>query len=157
MKIQLWSLGKPHEASLKTAIDDFTKRISRYFPVEWKIIPVPKNSATLPEDELKLKEAELILSLLKKEDYLVVLDEKGKMLTSEGLAGFLDSRSNQSIKNLVFLIGGAYGLHDSIISRANNTWSISALTFPHHLVRLIVAEQLYRACTILKNEKYHHK
>lgn len=157
MKIQLWSIGKPHEASLKTAIDDFTKRILRYFPVEWKIIPVPKNSATLREEELKIKEAELVLSLLKKDDYLVILDEKGHMLTSEGLASFIGSRSNQSIKNLVFLIGGAFGLDTAIISRANHVWSLSALTFPHQLVRLVIAEQLYRACTILKNEKYHHK
>ena len=156
MKIQLWSIGKPHEASLKSAIDDYTKRISRYFPVEWKIIPVPKNSATLPEEELKIKEAELIISLLKKDDYLVILDERGKMFTSESLAAFIGSRSNQSTKNLIFLIGGAFGLDTGIISRANHNWSLSTLTFPHQLVRLIVAEQLYRACTILKNEKYHH-
>ena len=157
MKIQIWSVGKPHDASLKTAIDDFTKRSSRYFPVEWKIIPVPKNSATLPEDELKMKEAELIMSLLKKEDYVVALDETGQMLTSEGLAAFIIARSNQSIKNLVFIIGGAFGLDAMITSRANTIWSLSTLTFPHHLVRLVVSEQLYRACTILKNEKYHHK
>ena len=157
MKIHLWSIGKPHDASLKTAIDDFTKRVSRYFPVEWKIIPVPKNSGTLPEEELKIKEAELIMSLLKKDDYLVVLDEKGQMFTSERLAAFLGSRSNQSIKNLVFLIGGAFGLDAAIVARANHKWSLSALTFPHQLVRLVVTEQLYRACTILKNEKYHHK
>ena len=157
MKIQLWSIGKPHEASLKTAIDDFTKRMSRYFPVEWKIIPGPKNSATLPEEELKIKEAELIISLLKKDDYLVILDERGEMFTSERLATFIESRSNQSIKNLVFLIGGAFGLDNAIVSRANQKWSLSQLTFPHQLVRLVVAEQLYRACTILKNEKYHHK
>ena len=157
MKIQLWSIGKPHDASLKTAIDDFTKRVSRYFPVEWKIIPVPKNSGTLPEEELKIKEAELIMFLLKKDDYLVVLDEKGQMFTSKSLAEFIETRSNQSIKKLVFLIGGAFGLDAAIISRANHKWSLSTLTFPHQLVRLVVAEQLYRACTILKNEKYHHK
>jgi 23S rRNA (pseudouridine1915-N3)-methyltransferase len=157
MKINLWSIGKPHEASLKPAIDDFTKRISRYFPVEWKILPVPKNTSSIRENELKLKEAGMILSFLKKDDYLVVLDEKGEMFSSESLASFLESRSNHSIRNLVFLIGGAYGLDSSVKSRANHTWSLSDLTFPHQLVRLVVTEQLYRACTILKNEKYHHK
>ena len=157
MKIQLWSIGKQHDASMKTAIDDFTKRINHYFPAEWKIIPVPKNSTTLSEEELKHKEGELILSFLKKDYYLVELDEKGQMITSEGLAAFINSRSGQGLKNLIFLIGGAYGLHTAVISTAKYKWSLSALTFPHHLVRLIIAEQLYRACTILKNEKYHHK
>lgn len=157
MKIQMWSIGKPHDTTLNTAIDDFTKRISRYFPVEWRIIPAPKNSSTLPQEGLKTKEAELIISFLKKEDYLVVLDENGEIFTSERLAAFIESRSNQSIKNLIFLIGGAFGLDASVISRANHKWSLSSLTFPHQLVRLLLAEQLYRACTILKNEKYHHK
>lgn len=78
------------------------------------------------------------------------------MLTSPQLAATIQSRTNESVKQLVFLIGGAYGLDDSIIKRANFTWSLSQLTFPHQLVRLILAEQVYRACTIIRNEKYHH-
>jgi 23S rRNA (pseudouridine1915-N3)-methyltransferase len=125
--------------------------------VEWTIIPVPKNAGMLSEMDLKKKEAETILQWLRPEDYLVVLDEKGKQLSSEALAQFLQTRSNESSKNIVFLIGGAFGLDNQVLSKAKFTWSLSSLTFPHQLVRLILAEQIYRACTILRNEKYHHK
>lgn len=86
----------------------------------------------------------------------MALDERGKQLTSQGIARFLQSRANESTRNLVFLIGGAYGIDQRILSRANYTWSLSQLTFPHHLVRLILVEQIYRACSIVRNEKYHH-
>jgi 23S rRNA (pseudouridine1915-N3)-methyltransferase len=157
MKISLWAIGKNNEPYVKEGITDFTKRISRYFTVEWTIIPVPKNAAMLSEMDLKKKEAEVILQWLRPEDFLVALDEKGKQLSSEGLAQFLEKRSNESVKNIVFLIGGAFGLDEQILSKAKFSWSLSALTFPHQLVRLILAEQMYRACTILRNEKYHHK
>ena len=157
MKFQFWSIGKNNEVYVKSGVEDFTKRISNYFKVEWNIIPVPKNAGMLSELDLKKKEGELILQWLNKEDYLVVLDEKGKQLTSEGLADFIQARANESTKKVVFLIGGAYGIDDLILNRANFTWSLSPLVFPHQLVRLILAEQVYRACTILKNEKYHHK
>jgi 23S rRNA (pseudouridine1915-N3)-methyltransferase len=87
----------------------------------------------------------------------VALEERGKQLSSEGLASFIQSRANESARNLVFLIGGAYGLDEVVLKRAQFKWSLSELVFPHQLVRLILAEQVYRACTILKNEKYHHK
>ena len=157
MKISLWTIGKTNELYVKAGIDDFTKRISRHFPVEWHIIPVPKNSGMLSEMDLKKKEAEIILQWLRPDDFLVVLDEKGKQLTSEGLARFIQTRSNESVKNIVFLIGGAFGLDQQLIDKAKFNWSLSNLTFPHQLVRLILAEQIYRACTILRNEKYHHK
>jgi 23S rRNA (pseudouridine1915-N3)-methyltransferase len=157
MKISLWTIGKNHEPYVKAGIDEFTKRISRFFPVEWTIIPVPKNAGMLSEMDLKKKEAETILQWLRPEDYLIALDEKGKQLSSEGLAQFLQTRSNESVKNIIFLIGGAFGLDNQVLSKAKFTWSLSSLTFPHQLVRLILAEQIYRACTILRNEKYHHK
>jgi 23S rRNA (pseudouridine1915-N3)-methyltransferase len=157
MKISLWAMGKNNESYVKSGIDEFTKRISRYFPVEWTIIPVPKNAGMLSEMDLKKKEAETILQWLRPEDYLIALDEKGKQLSSEGLAQFLQTRSNESVKNIIFLIGGAFGLDNQVLSKAKFTWSLSSLTFPHQLVRLILAEQIYRACTILRNEKYHHK
>lgn len=110
----------------------------------------------LSEVDLRKKEAEVIIQWLKPEDYLVALDERGKELTSEGLAEFIMNRSNESTKNIVFLIGGAFGLDDTVLKKAKFKWSLSKLTFPHQLVRLILAEQLYRACSILRNEKYHH-
>jgi 23S rRNA (pseudouridine1915-N3)-methyltransferase len=156
MKIQFWSIGKPHEPHVKEGVDMFTKRLSNYYSVEWQIIPMPKNAGMMSEMDLKKKEGEMILNFLKPEDYLVVLDERGKMLTSEKLAQFIQQKANESVKNLVFLIGGAFGLSEEVLKRANFTWSLSALVFPHQLVRLILAEQVYRAATILKNEKYHH-
>lgn len=156
MKIQLWSIGKNHESYVQEGIEDFTNRLSKYFPVKWHLIPTPKNAGMLSEMDLKKKEGETILEFLKKDDYLVLLDERGKSLTSEKLADFMQTRANESTKTLVFLIGGAYGVDEAIFKRANFTWSLSHLVFPHQMVRLILTEQLYRACTILRNEKYHH-
>lgn len=156
MKIHFWSVGKQHEAYVKAGVDEFTKRISNYYPVEWTILPMPKNAGILSEAELKKKEGELILNNLQKDDYLVALDERGKQISSEGLAEFIMKRGNDSVKNLVFLIGGAYGIDEAVMKRANYKWSLSHLVFPHQLVRLILVEQVYRACSINRNEKYHH-
>jgi 23S rRNA (pseudouridine1915-N3)-methyltransferase len=157
MKISFWSVGKAHEAYVKGGVEEFTKRLTNYFPVQWNLLPVPKNAGMLSEADLKKKEGEMILSFLKEEDYLIALDERGKELTSEALASFLQQRANESTRHLVFLIGGAFGLDEKVLKAAKFRWSLSQLTFPHHLVRLILAEQVYRACTILRNEKYHHK
>ncbi len=156
MKIQLKSVGKADEAFVKEGIALFTKRIANYFPVQWTIIAPLKNSASLDPEMLKLKEGEVILAGLTKDDYLVLLDERGKSFTSEAFATFLMQRTNESVKNVVFLIGGAYGVSDAVVHRANFKWSLSQLVFPHQLVRLILSEQIYRACSIMKNEKYHH-
>jgi 23S rRNA (pseudouridine1915-N3)-methyltransferase len=156
MKISFWSVGKANEPYVKEGVEDFTRRISRYFKAEWTIIPAPKNAAAMSETELKKKEGETILQLAVKDDYLVALDERGKQVSSEGLATFIQARANESTKHLIFLIGGAYGIDEAVLKRANFKWSLSQLVFPHQLVRLILAEQVYRACTILRNEKYHH-
>jgi 23S rRNA (pseudouridine1915-N3)-methyltransferase len=156
MKIQFWAIGKPHEPYIKQGVEEFTKRITHYFPAEWIIIPTPKNAGMLSEMDLRLKEAETVLDWLKKDDFLVALDEKGKQMSSENLAAFIQSQANGRIKQMIFLIGGAYGLDASVLRRADHTWSLSQLTFPHQLVRLILSEQVYRACSIIRNEKYHH-
>ena len=157
MKLQFWSIGKNHEPYVKAGVEDFTARTVRYFKVEWNIIPVPKNAGTMSEADLKKKEGELVLEMLDRDDYLVALDEDGKQISSEGLAGLIQGRANESTRKMVFLIGGAFGLDDAVLRKAHFKWSLSKLVFPHQLVRLILAEQVYRACTILKNEKYHHK
>lgn len=156
MKIQLWSVGKPHEAYVKAGVEDFTKRINNYFPADWHIIAPPKNAANLSGPELKKAEALSILQLLQKDDYLVLLDERGKQTSSPELAHWIQQRANESTRRLVFLIGGAFGVDATVMTRANHNWSLSKLVFPHMLVRLLLAEQVYRACTILRNEKYHH-
>ncbi|MES2003465.1 MAG: 23S rRNA (pseudouridine(1915)-N(3))-methyltransferase RlmH [Bacteroidota bacterium] len=156
MKIQFWSVGKPHEAYARPGIEEFTKRLNNYFSTDWHIIAPPKNAANLSETELKKAEALLILSQLQKDDYLLLLDERGKMFSSPELAKWMQQRANESTKRIVCLIGGAFGVDETVMKRADQTWSLSKLVFPHMLVRLILAEQVYRACTILRNEKYHH-
>ena len=156
MKIQCWSIGKNHESYVKEGIEDFTRRLSKYFPVEWNLIPTPKNAGMLSEMDLKKKEGETILEWLKKDDYLVLLDERGKQLSSEGLGAFIQAKADEGTKKIIFIIGGAYGVSDAVMNRSNYKWSLSLLVFPHQLVRLILAEQVYRACSINRNEKYHH-
>ena len=156
MKISIWAIGKNNEPYIKSGVEEFTSRITKYFKIEWNILPVPKNAGMMSEMDLRKKEAEMIFEWLNPNDQLVALDEKGKQLTSVQFASFLQARANESTRNLVFLIGGAYGLDESILKTASHVISLSQLTFPHQLVRLILAEQVYRACTILKNEKYHH-
>jgi 23S rRNA (pseudouridine1915-N3)-methyltransferase len=156
MKLLLWSVGKPHEPLVKAGIEEYTRRIGHYFPAAWTIIAPPKG-APLSETEQKKGEAAAIRKLIQEGDYLVALDEGGKQLTSEAVGDLIQQRATASVKRLIFLIGGAYGLDRSVLDSAPFRWSLSQLTFPHQLVRLILAEQLYRACTIMRNEKYHHR
>lgn len=156
MKLYFWSVGKTNEPYVNEGIKIFTKRISHYYPVEWKIFSPSKNAASLSNDQVKAAESSLILHALQNDDILIALDENGKQWSSVELAGFIQQKANASAKNLIFLIGGAYGLHENILKRCNHKWSLSKLVFPHQLVRLILAEQIYRACTIIRNEKYHH-
>lgn len=153
MKIQFCAIGKNHEPHFKEAIDVFTARISHYFPVEWKIIASTK--ATKPE-EMKRAESKLLLQNIQQGDFVVALDENGRQMDSVQLADFIEKQSFKSIKNLVFVIGGAFGFDETFLGKCDFKWSLSKLTFPHQLVRLILAEQVYRSCTILRNEKYHH-
>lgn len=157
MKIQFLTVGKTHEAYVKEGIEDFTKRISRYYTVEWKILPAAKQTINSTENETKKKEAETILQAITTDDYLVLLDERGKQISSTELARFITARTNSSVRNVIFLIGGAFGVDEEVKRRANFIWSLSQLVFPHQLVRLVLAEQIYRACTIIRNEKYHHE
>jgi 23S rRNA (pseudouridine1915-N3)-methyltransferase len=156
MKIQCWTVGKGHESYVNEGITMFSKRISHYYPIEWQIISPAKNAQNASEEEIKEQEGQSILKNLKQDDYLILLDERGKMLSSPELANFIISRANESKKQLIFLIGGAFGVSKDVSKRANYTWSFSPLVFPHQIVRLILSEQIYRACTIIKNEKYHH-
>ena len=154
MKLSIWSVGKANDSYIKEGVEQFTKRIGHYYPIDWQLISPSK--LTEPT-QIKKAEAASILKALAPTDVLVLLDEKGKMLSSPGLAKLIQQKANQSAQRIVFLIGGAYGLHESVLQRAGFKWSLSLLTFPHQLVRLILTEQVYRACTIIRNEKYHHQ
>lgn len=157
MKIEFWSIGKPHDKSIKDAIEDYTSRLNKYCNVTWTILPVPKNAAMMSELDLKRMEGKMILDWLEKDTVLIALDEHGKEMDSIQLSDFLIKKGNIGSKKLVFLIGGAFGIDETLLKRADHIWSLSKLTFPHQLVRLILAEQVYRAFTIIKNEKYHHR
>lgn len=130
------------------AFSAFQVRLLRYIPVECEFIP-HENSA--------FKEGERLLGRIKKEDYVVLLDERGTDLKSEGLAELIENRMVDSVRRMVFIIGGAYGVSPDVRVRANYTWKLSSLVFPHLLVRLILVEQLYLAMTILRGEQYHHE
>jgi len=157
MKIEFWSLGKPHDSSVKEAIEEYTSRIKKYCPVQWQIIPPPKNAGMLSEMDLKRLEGKMILEWVDKDCVLVALDEHGKEMDSEGLATFITKQGNRATKRLIFLIGGAFGIDQAVLEKADHKISLSKLTFPHQLVRLILSEQVYRAFSIIKNEKYHHR
>jgi 23S rRNA (pseudouridine1915-N3)-methyltransferase len=148
MKILIISVGKEKDTLSEDLIRHFEIRLLRYVPLEWHY---------LPHETTKEKEGDKILQVLKKEDYVVLLDEKGREMRSEAVAELLENRMVDSTKRIVFVIGGAYGVSDAVHVRANYTWRLSSLVFPHMLVRIILIEQLYRAMTILKGEKYHHE
>jgi 23S rRNA (pseudouridine1915-N3)-methyltransferase len=156
MKIECWAIGKAHESYISEGVNDFTQRIENYFPVEWRLFNLRKSAGSFSQLKLKQEESLMILTALKPEDWLVSLDENGKSLSSRKLAGFLQDRGSEGVKRLIFLIGGAYGLDARLLAKSRFIWSLSELTFPHQLVRLILAEQLYRACSISRNGKYHH-
>jgi 23S rRNA (pseudouridine1915-N3)-methyltransferase len=156
MKIECWAIGKPHESYVEEGVRDFSSRIVNYYPFEWRIFNTKKNTGSVSPEKLKQEESALIAGSLKPEDWLVSLDENGKTLTSRKLALFIQDRGNESVKRLIFLIGGAYGLDEPLLKKSKFIWSLSSLTFPHQLVRLVLAEQIYRACSIGRNEKYHH-
>lgn len=154
MKIAIWSVGKTDESYIKEGIHNFTKRIGHYYPIAWQLITPSKSSEPI---QIKKEEAVTILKTLQQNDILILLDEKGEILSSPGVAKLIQQKANQSAHRIVFLIGGAYGVSEEIKDKAHFTWSLSKLVFPHMLVRLILAEQIYRACSILANEKYHHE
>src|ERR1700710_1066019 len=157
MKLIFWSIGKQNESYVKEGIEEFTQRINRYFPCEWKIVAPPKNAAAMSENELRESESNTILTTMDPVDYMILLDERGKMLNSPNLAKLMNERAVNGERKIHFIIGGALGVNDSVRKRADLVWQLSQLVFPHQLVRLILAEQVYRACTILRNEKYHHE
>lgn len=157
MNITLICIGKTDEKPLEELIQKYEKRL----PIHWNFqrmeIPDIKNRKNLSESQQKEKEAELIFSKLNNSDYVILLDEKGKQLSSSAFAGELQSLMNQSIKQIAFVIGGPYGFSDEVYKRANRKLSLSEMTFTHQMVRLFLIEQIYRAFAILQGKPYHHE
>ena len=155
MKLVILAIGKRHDPNLLKAIDNYTKRVKNYSPVQWELCEA-KISSSMDASEIKILESNLLLSKIKPNDQVVLLDETGTQFDSVGLSKRLQQYMNSSTKSLVFIIGGAYGISSELNKRANFVWSLSSLVLPHQLVRLVLIEQLYRAYTILAGEKYHH-
>lgn len=156
MKIECWMIGKTAFAYLDEGMAIYQKRLGHYLPFEAVILPDVKNAAKMPPELLKQKEGEGVLAKIKKEDFLVLLDEKGKHFSSENFARWMEDKLQLSRKRLVFLVGGAQGFSPEVYARADFQLSLSAMTFSHQMVRLFLLEQLYRAMTILKGEPYHN-
>ncbi|WP_430812176.1 MULTISPECIES: 23S rRNA (pseudouridine(1915)-N(3))-methyltransferase RlmH [unclassified Carboxylicivirga] len=157
MKVVLLVIGKTDEAYLRTGIEKYEQRLKHYLPYEMQVIPDLKKTKNLSAEQQKSKEGELLINAFHAGDYLVLLDENGKDFTSVGFSKMIEKRMVAGLKRLVFVIGGPYGFSDAIYARANAKISLSKMTYSHQMVRLIFAEQLYRAMTILKNEPYHHQ
>ena len=155
MKIELWWIGKTFEPYVKNGIDDYLKRLQRFTSVQ--TIELPDSKGITDAQTTKSKEAAKILEKLKPEDHLILLDEKGTSYSSIEFSRLLEQKDNQSIKKVVFLIGGAFGFDRAVYDRANGSISLSKMTFSHQLIRLLFLEQLYRAYTILHNFPYHNE
>lgn len=156
MKTELILVGKTQNKHFIAAINDYVDRLSHYMPFNITTLPDLKQTKSLSEEQQKEREGEQILKLLQPSDTVVLLDERGKELRSIEYADWLQRRQSTS-RRLVFIIGGPYGFSKAIYERANDMISLSRMTFSHQMVRLIFVEQLYRACTIIKGEPYHHE
>jgi 23S rRNA (pseudouridine1915-N3)-methyltransferase len=154
MHIEIWSIGKANESFIDEGVNFFFQKTKGYNSVE--LVILPSNKKVTDIDTIKKLEEETILKRLKPNHYLLLLDEKGKQLSSIEWSRQFQQMMNESVKTLVILIGGAYGVSDNIKKLAKQTWSLSNLVFPHQLVRLLVAEQIYRSFSILNNSPYHH-
>lgn len=156
MNIEIWSVGKSNESFIESGIQYYFRKTMPYNPISLHIIQPSKKNATTDAERTKLQEEELILKKLQPQHYLILLDEKGKQLDSIQWARQFQQLMNQGAKTAVLLIGGAFGVSAKVKERANQVWSLSPLVFPHQLVRLILAEQVYRAFSILNHAPYHH-
>jgi 23S rRNA (pseudouridine1915-N3)-methyltransferase len=157
MRVALLQTGKTADRNLSPAIDDYASRIRKYNVFDILTVPDLKNTRNMPPLEQKEKEGKKILQMLGKDDYVILLDEHGKELRTKEFSELLEKSMMTARKRIVFVIGGAWGFSDEVYSRCDMKLSLSKMTFPHQLVRLLFLEQLYRAFTVIKGEPYHHE
>lgn len=156
MKITLLTVGKTEVDWVRKGLDLYSARLSHYAKFSLEEIPDVKNAATLPKVDLKKKEGEKILEKVKSSDFMVVLDEHGREFRSVEFAKWMEDKMNVG-RDMVFVVGGAFGFSDEVYSRADFKMSLSQMTFSHQMVRVLFAEQIYRAFTIIKGEPYHNE
>ena len=157
MKITLLTVGKTDRDWVKQGLDIYVSRLKHYIPFSIVEIPELKNVSALSKDQITSKEGELSPTNIKPTDDVILLDERGKEYSSMEFAKVLQDKITYVGKDIVFIIGGAYGFCDEVYSRANSKMSLSRMTFSHQMVRAIFAEQIYRAFTIMRGEPYHHE
>ena len=156
MHIEIWSIGKENESFIEEGLRYYFQKTKPYNSIELVILQPSKKQATTDIERTKLQEEEMVLKRLQSQHYLVLLDERGKQLNSVQWSQQFQQMMNMGTKTLVILIGGAFGVTESVRKQAKQVWSLSTLVFPHQMVRLIVAEQVYRAFSIMNNSPYHH-
>jgi 23S rRNA (pseudouridine1915-N3)-methyltransferase len=157
MKITLLTVGKTDKDWVRQGLDIYVSRLKHYIPFSIVEIPELKNVSALSKDQIKNKEGELILKNIRPTDDVILLDERGKEHTSIELAKIIQDKISYAGKDIVYVIGGAYGFSEAVYQRANSKLSLSKMTFSHQMVRAIFAEQIYRAFTIIRGEPYHHE
>ncbi|MEM9836745.1 MAG: 23S rRNA (pseudouridine(1915)-N(3))-methyltransferase RlmH [Bacteroidota bacterium] len=157
MKVYVWVIGKTSEKYLREGEAIYEKRLKHYLPISYEILPDVRQAGKLSPLQLKEKEAELVLSRLRNDDGLILLDEAGQSFRSVAFSQWLDQQLQRPYRRLIFLVGGAFGFDQRVYERANGRLSLSKMTFSHQMVRLFLLEQLYRGMTILRGEKYHNE
>ncbi len=157
MRISLLTVGKTDVKWVREGLETYVSRLSHYVPFSLEEIPELRNASALSREQIREKEGELILRRLKDTDEVILLDEHGREYRSVEWAAFLGEKLSRSSRDLVFVVGGAYGFSQKVYDRAASRLSLSKMTFSHQIVRTIFAEQLYRAFTIIKGEPYHHE
>jgi len=157
MNITLIQIGKTDASYIREGVELYLKRINHYTKFDIVTIPDIKNARKLTREQQKAEEGRLILAQVADGDFLTLLDESGKQARSVDFAAWMQKRLNSGIRRLCFVIGGPYGFSPEVYARSNEMVSLSKMTFSHQLVRVIFAEQLYRAFTILNHEPYHHE
>ena len=157
MKITLLTVGRTDVEWVRKGLDLYVSRLRHYVPFSLIEIPELKNVSSLAREQIKQKEGELVLKALKPSDCVILLDERGREYRSIEFSAMLEDRMSRGGRDLVFVVGGAYGFSDAVYSRSDEKISLSKMTFSHQMVRMIFAEQLYRAFTIMKGEPYHHE
>lgn len=157
MKITLLTVGKTDKEWVRQGMDIYVSRLKHYIPFSVVEIPELRNVSALTKDQIKTREGELILKNIRPTDDVILLDERGKEYTSVELAKVIQDKMSYTGKDMVYVIGGAYGFSEAVYQRANSKISLSRMTFSHQMVRAIFVEQIYRAFTIMKGEPYHHE
>lgn len=157
MKIQVYMTGKTVQPYLQEGLEEYTERLKHYADFKWKVLPDIKDAKNMSKEMLKQKESEQLLQMMDPNEFLVLLDERGKEYSSEAFASELEKWARAGSGKISFVIGGAYGVSEELKIKARQQISFSRMTFSHQMIRLLLAEQIYRAFTILNNQPYHHR